>query len=721
VIPDIVEGALDKTEPGLRAILAAQARVRVVIALPVVLVEAFLYLTSTEGVAGRLLALTLGYCAYVVAMHVLVHHRKSVPSQYLLVASAVLDPLALSAWLVVIGEYGSIMVGFYLFTILGFGFRTGRPLMHLCQLTAIASFLLVFLSVPYWQANPAIWVALMLPLVVVPMYAGVLIKTLRESREHAERESQAKSALLAKVSHELRTPLTGIITATELLAAEVGYETVTRRTDTILTLSNELLREINELLDVAKFGARAAQLESAPFDLAEKMQMVHDALAPTAAKKGTAFCVALDPAITGRVEADAHHLGRVLLNLAGNAVKFTERGHVNVAVDLLEETPLEYRLRFSVEDTGIGIPESFHPSIFQPFAQVDQGPGRRFGGTGLGLAFSRQIVELMGGELLFESKSGKGSRFWFEVTLARSAAVGESVEALPSTPLASEPERLRILVAEDNETNLMLLHELLVGDGHEVTTCASGMAALDALAEQEFDLLVLDYNLGDMDGVRLLQTYRFGRIDAAPAMFLTADTSQQTAIRLRECGAVGVMYKPITLARLRMAIRDLGKVAGPGAEFDVSDPTPPVDAGPRQARPVLTAIVASPIDTSVIEELKQVSSRPEFFPNLLLEACNDIRRNVGQISAALAERHYAAVRDAAHALKGVSGDVGAVRLVALAGNLMAATREELETAHVRWSADLAEATRVTVIALQKELPEGAVTLSADASASLQLD
>ncbi|SFN51254.1 ATP-binding protein [Dokdonella immobilis] len=721
MIPDIVEGALDKTESGLRAILSAQARVRAVIALPVVIVEALLYLTSPEGVASRLLALTLGYCAYVVAMHVLVHHRKSVPAHYLLVASAVLDPLALSAWLVVIGEYGSIMVGFYLFTILGFGFRTGRPLMHLCQLTTIASFLLVFLSVPYWQANPTVWVALMLPLVVVPMYAGALIKTLRESREHAERESQAKSALLAKVSHELRTPLTGIITATELLAAEVGYETVTRRTDTILTLSNELLREINELLDVAKFGARAAELHLAPFDLAEKMQMVHDALAPTAAKKGTSFCVALDPAIVDWIDTDAHYLGRVMLNLAGNAVKFTERGQVNVAVDLLEETPLEYRLRFSVEDTGIGIPESFHDSIFQPFAQVEQGAGRRFGGTGLGLAFSRQIVELMGSELLFESKQGKGSRFWFDVTLPRSRAADAEVESAPTPAVQQIVSGLRILVAEDNETNLMLLHELLVGDGHEVTTCASGMAALDALAEQDFDLLLLDYNLGDMDGVRLLQTYRFGRIDAAPAMFLTADTSQQTAIRLRECGAAGVMYKPITLARLRMAIRDLGKAVDTGEGFAVSDPTPPVDAGPRQSRPVLTAIVASPIDASVIEELKLVSNRPEFFPNLLLEACSDIQRNVGQISVALAERHYAAVRDAAHALKGVSGDVGAVRLVALAGNLMAATREELENAHVRWSADLAEATRATVTALQKELPEGTVALSVDAPSSLHLD
>jgi two-component system sensor histidine kinase RpfC len=181
------------------------------------------------------------------------------------------------------------------------------------------------------------------------------------------------------------------------------------------------------------------------------------------------------------------------------------------------------------------------------------------------------------------------------------------------------------------------------------------------------------------------------------------------------------MYKPITLARLRMAIRDLGKPAVTGQELTVSDPTPSIRSGHRQARPVLTAIVASPIDMHVIEELKLVSSRPDFFPNLLNEACNDIQRNVGHINEALAKRHYAAVRDAAHALKGVSGDVGAVRLVALATNLMAAPREDLETAHERWSADLAEATRITVQALRSEVTDGPRVWSAGTASSLHSD
>ncbi len=713
---DIVEGAIDRTDVGLRKILAAQSRMRIVVALVVVGAEIWFHLSTPDAMVGRLVAVSLTYGAYVLAMILLVRFHGRVSAQHLMLTTAVLDPLALSAWLMVFGEYGSIMVGFYLFTILGFGFRTGRPLMHLCQLTSVTGFLMVLLSVPFWQRHPVIWVALLLPLLVVPIYAGALINTLRDSREFAERESQAKSALLAKVSHELRTPLTGIITATELLAAEVGYEAVTRRTDTILTLSNELLREIDELLDVAKYRARAEQLEIAPFEVNKKIKLVCDALEAVATKKGIGFSVAVDADIADRVETDAHYLGRVLLNLAGNAVKFTERGRVDVAVDLLGETEATYRLRFSVEDTGIGMPESFHASIFEPFAQVEQGPDRRYGGTGLGLAFSRQIIELMGGELKFESTLGKGSCFWFDLTLARSPVpleLPDSTFALPA-PTAIEP--LRILVAEDNETNLMLLHELLVGDGHEVTTCASGMAALDALVEQEFDLLLLDYNLGDMDGVRLLQTYRFGRTNSARAMFLTADASPQTALRLRDSGAVGVMYKPITLARLRMAIRDLGKPDD--VEMNAYDPTPTVSGSLRPARPILTAIVASPIDALVMDELKSVSSRLEFFPNLLAEACNDIQRNAQNVIDGLSDRQHAAVRDAAHALKGVSGDVGAVRLVALAGNLMAASREELDRARDRWLTDLTEAVHVTVAALKKEMQRAQGGVSVDGASSL---
>lgn len=718
MIVDIVEGATDKSEAGLRAILRAQSNLRIFIAIPVVILEALLYELSPGALALQLIVLTACYCVYVATMHLLVHYRPSTPSRHLLLATAVLDPLTLSAWLVVTGEYGSLIVGFYLFTILGFGFRTGRLLMYLCQVTAIASFLLVFLRAPYWQQNTTVFLALMLPLVVVPLYAGVLIKTLRESREHAERESQGKSELLAKVSHELRTPLTGIISATELLAAEAGHEAVTRRTNTILTLSNELLREINDLLDEARLGARAVHLQSAPTDLREQVDLMRDALEATATRKGIEFQVFLDPAIVGRVESDAHHLGRVLLNLASNAVKFTEKGHVQARVDLLQDNGMAYRLRFSVADTGIGIPEAFHGTIFEPFAQVDQGPSRRYGGSGLGLAISRQIVDLMGSTLKFESTPGKGSRFWFDVTFNRSAVV----LAVPPADPAPEPESItarRILVAEDNETNLLLLRELLEVDGHAVTTCASGMAALDILGDEDFDLLLLDYNLGDMDGVRVLQTYRFGRADAAPALFLTADTTQLTAARLREfAGDAGILYKPITLAKLRKAIRHLG--CPPDEARAGPDPALLPAITGRATRPVLAAVAVSALDRDVINELKTISVRADFFPTLLNEAARDIQRSGQQILDALHASQHAAVRDAAHAIKGVSANVGALRLHALANQLMAASREQLDHARERWSTDLGEALRITVAALRKEVNDTAAAVSADGTNALHL-
>jgi two-component system sensor histidine kinase RpfC len=200
-----------------------------------------------------------------------------------------------------------------------------------------------------------------------------------------------------------------------------------------------------------------------------------------------------------------------------------------------------------------------------------------------------------------------------------------------------------------------------------------------------------------MDGVRLLQTYRFGRTHVAPTLFLTADTTKLTATRLREAEGAGVLYKPITLAKLRNALRDVGK------SFDhVSEHAEPPEA-PRAQRPQLAAVSVSALDESIIGELKTVSSRPEFFPILLTEAENDMVRNTQLILDALAHHPGAPVRDHAHALKGVSANVGAVRLQALAAKIMATPREELDAARERWSADLRDTLRLTVAALRREV------------------
>ncbi|MDR3389758.1 MAG: ATP-binding protein [Rudaea sp.] len=694
---NLIEGVHDKSERGLRTILRAQAKVRLYVAVPVILGDLVLFFTTPGGIPFWFICLTAGYCTYAAMPYWLIRRGSQSSLQWLLMATAISDPLVLSIWIALTGKFGSLLVGFYLFTTLGFGFRTGRPLMHLCQVASLIGFTLVLAVDHYWQRNIVVWIALLVPLMVVPMYAGVLIRTLRAAREHAEQESRSKSELLAKVSHELRTPLTGIVAAAELLTVESRDRVVLRRTETILTLSDNLLREINDLLDEAKYGAEALVLDRASVDLNHQITVLRTTFETMAVKKGIAFHADIDPDVVNRVETDAHHLNRILLNLIGNAIKFTEKGSVGVTVDLLRETSADYRLRFSVSDSGIGIPESFHAKMFQPFSQVDQGSHRRYGGTGLGLTLSKKIIESMGGTLQFESTLGKGSRFWFDLDLPRSST--ESVQA-SVTVHAEITSPKRILVVEDNLTNLILIQELLKVDHHEVTSCTSGISALEALTKHDFDVLLLDYNLGDMDGVRVLQTYQFGRLHPAPALFLTADATAKTAARLKAAGGAGILYKPVNLASIRHALAQI--------QFPLDDvaPEPSVaTAVAKPERPALKVVPASPIDHEVLDELKSVNDRPEFLAMLLSHADSDITRSCQQLLQAFADKSYAAVPNVAHALKGVSANVGAVRLAALASSLMNMSSDELESSQDRLVADVRDWSRTTVLALRKIVAE----------------
>jgi two-component system sensor histidine kinase RpfC len=708
--------ATNKPDTALRAVLLPQAKLRMIFASPVLVGEICFY----PGIGGQIrwpfIAFVAVYCVYCLSTFLLARFHSPIKYRHLLTATTVLDPIALSGWIIFADQYGGLISGFYLFTVLGFGFRAGRARMHVCQFFSVAGFVGVLCVSSFWQHHVVVWCSLLITLLIVPLYAGELVKQLHTARDRAERESNAKSQLLAKVSHELRTPLTGIIAAAELLALESEGLSTHKRTETILALSNELLQEINDLLDSARYGALDVELKNEPLDLSEEFALVAAAVETTAVKKGVIFQTELDLAIRDRVVGDAHHLRRVLINLAGNAVKFSEKGGVvRLGARLVEESREEYRLNFSVTDTGIGIPEEFHSRIFEPFSQVDQGASRRYGGTGLGLWISKQIVAAFKGDLQFESVPGRGSKFWFYLTMPR-IAKAEVVAAIQSPDAVRSR---RILVAEDNLTNLHLLREQLEIDGHEVTTCATGMEALEQLAEKEFDLLLLDYNLGDMDGIRVLQTYRFGRLNPAPALFLTADATMQTANRLNEAGCAGILYKPIKLTELRKALIQVDTTSHVANAPSMPYTAPP--AGPvKVARPALTAVPVSPIDMNAIDELRAISPRTEFLGMILSEAVNDITRNSGQLVDMLSNKEHASVRGAAHALKGVGASVGAVRIVALASSLMTASREELDSSGPKLVMDLQETVRITVSALKKlagEAPGG----SAQDAASLHLD
>ncbi|MBC7499470.1 MAG: response regulator, partial [Herminiimonas sp.] len=542
-----------------------------------------------------------------------------------------------------------------------------------------------------------------------------------------EFESQAKSQLLAKVSHELRTPLSGIMASAELLSSETSDPQTTMRSGLILRLSSDLLLEINDLLDTAKLEAKALILESAPFDLRVVMEQIRLTFVSMAAAKHIGFHVTIDPAISQMVSGDAHYLARVLKNLVGNALKFTSTGEVEVALTLISKENHAYRILFSVRDTGIGIPAVLHKQIFEPFFQASAGTSRQYGGTGLGMSLAQDIVNLMGSDIVVESVPGTGSRFRFEVNLP--------VAALPcaeSTPAAQVRviKGKRVLVADDNATNLNLIRELLVLDEHDVAMAANGQEALDLLASTMFDIVFLDYHMGDMDGGQVLQVYQFGCLERAPVFFLTADTTAATLTKLMDIGAAGVLNKPVTRDALRRAVAQVcgtepatrPRVAS-GADSSLNiAPEPPAGvvldnaaAAAASAPPLpdfapslLKSVAPQYLDYAVIDELKALSPRTEFLSEIVSSATLDIERNCAHLLTALCAEDMGEVHDTAHALNGVCISVGATRLAALAHRLMRMERWEMLSAKAEWEHDVASARDSTLNALEQVLRGTAV-------------
>jgi len=685
--------------------VAAQAKVRAVVGIPVILAGllALLHIGVPADLVGPIAFI---HFSYIVVMLFLAARSRPFSAEQLAAGTAVLDPLMLSAWLPMMGEVGALFVGFYLFTILGFGFRTGTRLMLICQVTSIVGFTAVLLiESSFWPRHQVIWFSFLIALILVPLYAGILIRKLHEARAHAERESHAKSQLLAKVSHELRTPLTGIVAAAQLLAAEAEDTRAASRSETIMGLSRDLLREINDLLDQAKYEAKALVLDSTLYDLRDQVERLRLVLEPTAAKKNLMFVVDIDPRIKDRVQGDSHYLGKVLLNLTGNAIKFTDQGRVNVAVTLLEEKEDLYRIRFSVQDTGIGIPKELHDKIFEPFFQADAGTARKYGGTGLGTTIAKEIVNLMGGQILVASSPGAGSHFHFDLDLQRV----KSRQKTATAGVAATVYGKRILVVDDNTTILTLIREMLLRDRHEVLTARSGSEALEVLSSRDVDVIFLDFNMGDMDGAKVLQLYRFGRLKTAPTFFLTADATAATAARLGSAGAAGVLHKPITADDLRRAIAQVcDNISDQTAKLDgaLTRTVPPV-AVPAQAP--LATIPTQYIDHTVRDGLRSMSERPEFLADVVSSALSDIERNTQALLQALNSQDSESVRDRAHALKGVCASIGATRLETLANRLMRVTTEELtQSGSPRLRTDVSETSRHSVAALRNALPDKAV-------------
>ncbi len=377
------------------------------------------------------------------------------------------------------------------------------------------------------------------------------MEELVRARDQADAASVAKSQFLANMSHEIRTPLNGILGMAQVMSREDLSEGQRERLNVITGSGHTLLAVLNDVLDISKIEAGRLEIDNHEFDLGEALKSACAPFTALAAQKDVQLNLDLEPQALGLWWGDSIRLRQILTNLVSNAVKFTAEGHVTVSAE-----PIPGGLRLAVRDSGIGIPADRLDDLFQKFSQVDASTTRRFGGTGLGLAICKELTELMGGRMWAESEAGRGSTFTFQLPLEQRAAQASGQAAPPAQP--SRTGAIRILAAEDNPTNQLILKSLLEPFGVDLTLVGNGAEAVEAFGLELFDLILMDIQMPEMNGVEATAAIRAaeaaqGRA-ATPVLALSANVMSHQVREYLAAGMTGFVSKPIEAPKLLTAI-----------------------------------------------------------------------------------------------------------------------------------------------------------------------
>ena len=674
--------------------------------------------------------------------------------------------------------YVGLLYPGYLLIIYGFGFRYGVKWIVASGVMSIVAVGLVVRLSPLWRDNDLLAGGLIVGLIIIPAYALNLVRNLWQAKAKAEDSARAKSMFVAAVSHDLRTPLNAIIGLGDILAASKLPREETDMARMIGQAGRSLLEQINSILDFSRLEMSNEPVPREPVDLFEMLHQIRELLDVSAQTKGVRLLLRIDMPMPRRIVTNARHMHDSLVNLIGNAIKFTPAGYVEIVVRATRVGAGRARLRFEVRDSGIGMGAEEQARIFDRFTQANEGIRETYGGSGLGLAIARRLVAGLGGEIGVSSEKGVGSVFWFEfeadvasaearqdlhqvatlvgddqelvaltqaaglsITVAQRAApcddgssarpqeivivdlrrgaggdaeiaghlsaigrrgaifvvddsdmldlrarasgasvalrwpcdavaLADSVRAVagaaaiepPHIENARAPARdLAILVAEDNKTNQKVIAKMLSLIGREATIVDDGHAALDALAVEHFDVVLMDINMPRVDGIeatRRLRMFERSLGRRTPVIALTADVTDETRARCKAAGMDDCITKPIDMPKLVAAIDrllDVDTARAPAIEVESSEDDRVEGADERaEAAPA----GEDDINTAALADLERLGGA-DFVREVATQFVADAALILEELAVAAKHGDVEKFRDEAHALRSCSANVGA--------------------------------------------------------------
>jgi len=568
---------------------------------------------------------------------------------------------------------------------IGNGLRYGNRYLMAAVVMAVASFAPVVMFNSYWIENRVLGIGLLIGLVAVPMYLSGLLRDLTRATTEARRANEAKSRFLANMSHEFRTPLNGLSGTSELLATTRLDNEQRNYLNTIQASTRSLLSLVEDVLDISAIEAGKLRVATETFVLRELVDSIGMILQPAARTKQLAYELVIGSDVPHTLRGDPAHLRQILLNLVNNAIKFTDQGFVRIQISVADASlPEAARLRFMVADSGVGIPATARAKLFEAFEQADASLSRRFGGTGLGTTIAKGLTEAMGGTIGFESVENSGSRFWVELpfevvttsepalelpagmdtsAVAAGNATGQSENIIAfSDPFLRHRARVRpmqVLIADDHAANRMVLQSLLQKAGHRVVAVNDGESVLDAVESSDYDVIVVDLHMPGISGLDMMRQLRMmeaGSNRKTPVVVLSADVTPTSVSQCEQAGARAFIAKPIVASRLLDMLAEIA--SGNKANLPA-----------QTARPQLPSCDDN-LDMQVLDELRSLGMGKEFEATFVSQCLSDARNCLRLLEQHGLQESWEQVREQAHALKGVAGNVGLIKLSAAGGEIM---------------------------------------------------